>query len=299
MSLTIGLVGVGPWGKHVLRDLRALGATVHAVARSAESIARAKDGGAASIVETPELLPRCDGYVIANQTTSHLDAIDVLLPRGTPIFCEKPISSDVERVKRLPREAHDLIFIMHKWRYHPAIIELARIARSEEYGPVKGLRTYRVGWGNPHPDTNSLWILAPHEMSIALTILGELPALVSATPDPTDADGGGVAYMRTSGGVNFTTEFSSGHPLALRRVVLCCRDATCQLDQSDYGLIIVHRPNEKTPQHIRVSDDMPLLAELRAFVEHVRGGPPPMSSLSDEIEIIKTLAQIEALILRQ
>ena len=301
MSATIGVVGVGPWGKHVLRDLRALGATVHAVARSPESIQRARDGGAASIVAAPEQLPDCDGYVIANRTSSHLDAIETLLPRGMPIFTEKPISADVARVKRLPPAAHDLVFIMHKWRYHPGIIEMARIARTDEFGPAQGLRTLRLGWGNPHTDTTTLWALAPHEMSIALTIFGALPELVSAAPDPTDPDGGAIVHMRAASGVPFVTEFSFGHPARLRRIMLSCRDAVCLLDDSDYSALSILRrgAREGASERRPVSDDMPLLAELRRFLEHLKGGPAPLSSLADEINIIEALARIEAAITRR
>jgi len=296
LSATIGLVGVGPWGKHVLRDLRALGANVHAVARSRESIQRARDGGVVSIVSSPEELPDCDGYIVANRTTSHLDAIETLLPRGKPIFSEKPISSDVARVKRLPPLAHDLVFIMHKWRYHPGIIEMARIAASGELGPVQGLRTLRLGWGNPHTDTTTLWALAPHEMSIALTIFGALPELVSAAPDPTDLDGGAIVHMRAAGGAPFVTEFSFGHPTRLRRIMLSFSDAVCLLDDSDYGAIFMHRRGSGGAERAPVSDDMPLLAELRRFLEHLEGGPAPLSSLADEIDIIEALARIEAMI---
>ncbi|MEZ5959795.1 MAG: Gfo/Idh/MocA family oxidoreductase [Hyphomonadaceae bacterium] len=298
MTLAVGLVGVGPWGAHVLRDLRALGATVHGAVRSPESLERATTGGCASIVADPASLPECDGYVIANRTQSHLDAIDVLLPRGRPIFCEKPISSDVERTKRLPRAAHELVFIMHKWRYHPGIIEFARIASSEEYGPVQGLRTLRLGWKNPHEGTNSLWVLAPHELSIALEIFGEVPELINAAPDPMDADMGGIGYFRTSGGVPFVTEFSFGHPMRQRRLLMRCRDAALTIDDSDYAAIIVQREGANNSETVRISEDMPLLAELRRFLAHLRGGPAPVSSFADELKIITVLAQMEAAIAR-
>lgn len=296
MSIQIGLVGVGPWGAHILRDLKSLGAIVHAVARSSSSIERARKGGAESIVAAPEALPECEGYVIANRTLSHLDAIEALLPRERPIFCEKPIGSDVARVKRLPPAARRLVFIMHKWRYHPGVLELARIARSEEYGPAEGLRSMRLGWGNPHADTDSLWVLAPHDLSIALEIFGAVPSVVSAAPDPLDPDKGAIAHLRTSGGAPCTIEVSFGHPVRLRRIALRCRDALCQLDDSDFGVISVHRPGEAAPRQVKVADDMPLLAELRAFVDHVRGGPPPKSSLDEEIAIIEAIARIEAMI---
>jgi predicted dehydrogenase len=298
LTLQIGLVGVGPWGAHVLRDLRELGAIVHGVARSPESIKRAEQGGAASIVQAPQQLPPCDGYVIANRTMSHLDAVDVLLPRGRPIFCEKPISSDVARTKNLPPEAERLVFIMHKWRYHPGIIELARIAESERFGPVEGLRTHRLSWTNPHADANTLWVLAPHELSIALAIFGEVPQVVNAAAGPMD-ETGAVAYLRTKSGIPFVMECSFGNPVRLRRIMLRCRDAVCVLDDSDYASLAIRRTGAQATERLSVGDDMPLLTELRAFVDHLAGGPPPLSSLADEIKIIEAIAQIEATIAAQ
>lgn len=295
-GVEIGLVGVGPWGKHILRDLSALGARVHAVARSPESVGRACAGGAASIVEAPELLPRsCAGYVIANRTVSHLDAIEALLPRGRPMFVEKPLGVDLERIKALPREAHDLVFVMHKWRYHAGVVELARIARSGEFGAPLGLRTFRAGWGNPHADVSALWILAPHEFSIALAILGEIPRAVAATADPIGAGDGAVAHLRTRAGLPVTMEVSAAHPVNLRRILLRCRDAVCQLDSADYAAVRVQRVDDGPSDTIAVSEEMPLLAELRAFLAHLDGGPPPATSLSEEIAIVTEIVAVAKL----
>ena len=45
-ALEVGLVGCGNWGRHILRDLVALGCRTTVVARSQESRARAGEGGA-------------------------------------------------------------------------------------------------------------------------------------------------------------------------------------------------------------------------------------------------------------
>ena len=297
-AVSIGLAGVGPWGVHILRDLRSLGAVVHAVARSPESIERARKGGAASIVSDAAALPdECVGYVVANRTISHLDAVEALLPRKRPIFVEKPLATDLARIERLPPAAHDLVFVMHKWRYHPGVIELARIARDQDYGPPLGLRTFRAGWGNPHADVSALWILAPHEFSIALAILGETPQLVAAAAEPlgSGADGA-IAHLRTRAGLPVTMEVSAAHPVNLRRILLRCRDAICQLDSADYGVVTVRRIGDAGADTLAVGDEMPLLAELRAFLAHLAGGPAPHSSLSEEIEIVRQIAAVEALV---
>ena len=221
-ALTIGLVGVGPWGALILRDLKKLGATVHACTRSDESQARAAKGGADTIVRRLADLPECDGYIIAVRTTSHLDAVEALLPRGKPIYSEKPLSSDIDRLRRLPPEAAGLVFTMHKWRYHPGIIELARIAGTQEFGPVQGLRTYRLGQENHHHDVAATWTLLPHDISIALHIFNEVPGFVASWGNPLAPHDSLLAYYRTSTGIPFIAEVSSSHATKWRNIVLAC-----------------------------------------------------------------------------
>jgi predicted dehydrogenase len=300
VTVDIGLIGVGPWGANILRDLRTLGANVHCSARSDGSAERAYAGGAASVVNNPSILPEtCMGYVVATRTISHIESILAVLPRGRPIFCEKPLTNDLDAARALPEAARKLVFVMHKWRYHPGIVELARVAATQGAGPVEGLRLLRLGWGNHHTDVSSLWVLAPHDLSIAHAILGETPRPVAAFRDVLGpgADGA-TATLKTRAGVGVTIEASSGHPSNLRRITLRCRDATFELDSMDYGLITRRSHEDGAVARIAVGDQMPLLEELRAFLAHVQGGPPPHTALAEELHMIEAITQIERMAAR-
>ncbi|MDQ3726545.1 MAG: UDP-N-acetylglucosamine--N-acetylmuramyl-(pentapeptide) pyrophosphoryl-undecaprenol N-acetylglucosamine transferase, partial [Actinomycetota bacterium] len=50
----------------------------------------------------------------------------------------------------------------------------------------------------------------------------------------------------------------------------------------DIGAAVVLPQTEFTPER--------LAAELRAFVEHVQGGPPPLSSAADAVVIVEAVA---------
>jgi predicted dehydrogenase len=294
----IGQIGVGNWGRHILRDLKSLGATVHAVARDETSIERARNGGAASIVGRLEDLPACDGFVIANRTIDHLDAAKRLLPRGRPIYVEKPLSPDVAAVRKLDPKAWGLLFVMHKWRYHPGVLELARIARTGEFGLPTGLRTFRLGGVLPHTDVQPIWILMPHDLSIALEILGEVPKARSASRDPLTEKGGGVIahFSAREDSIPIAVEVSAGHPQNLRRIVLACETAVCELRDEDYDTIHIARRDAPTKDHPlkrKVAGDMPLYEELRAFLGFVAGGPPPHTSLAEEVRIIEAIQAIQ------
>lgn len=299
--IAIGLVGVGDWGRHILRDLKSLGARVHVVARSEASISRASDGGAASVVGTVAELPSdCSGYVVASDTVSHLDAVEPLLSRGKPIYVEKPLSPDLARIRRLPPEAAKLVFIMHKWRYHPGVVELARIVKAGEFGPVVGLRSFRMGWENHHDDVNAIWVLAPHDFSIALHVFGEVPRVLDVWPDPTvEGDGGVLIRAETSSGIPVAIEVSSGKPNKHRAIVLACRDAVCELDDTHYDRIVIRRRGTLQSgefEERRVASDMPLKVELTAFLNHIAGGSPPFTALGEEIAVIEAIARVHELL---
>ncbi|HEY1116899.1 MAG TPA: Gfo/Idh/MocA family oxidoreductase, partial [Acidimicrobiales bacterium] len=286
---SVGLVGFGRWGRHIFRDLRALGAEVHVAVPSPASRDAALAAGAASVVPSAGELPELDGYVLAPVTVAHADALRALVGRGRPMFVEKPLTADAESAAELVRAAGDRIFVMDKWRYHPGIVELARLARSGAFGPIRSITSHRHGWGNPHRDVDAVWILLPHDLSIVTEILGHLPEpRFAASPDGTGA--GLVAVLRDDDGPLVTCDVSSQHPVNRRSVIVVGEHGSGQLADSwddrivlagtVDGVAITAETRERA-----VGDEMPLLAELRAFLDHLAGGPAPRSSAAEGLAV--------------
>ena len=181
----VGLVGCGRWGRHILRDLKSLGCRVSVVARSEVSRERATAGGADDLVGDLDGVGAVEGWVVSTPTSTHTEIIEALLSRNVPIFVEKPLSNDPIAAQRVVERGAERVFVMDKWRYHPGVIELRRIARSGELGKVSGLMTRRLGWDNTQSDVDALFHLAPHDLSIALEILGTIgrvPRTLRARP---------------------------------------------------------------------------------------------------------------------
>jgi predicted dehydrogenase len=299
----VGLVGHGSWGRYILRDLVSLGCSTTVVTRDEARRRAALEAGAVAVVGGLEdLPPHLSGVVVASPTKTHADVVEALLSRELPLFVEKPLTNDAGAAARLAQLAPDRLFVMHKWRYHPGIELLGEIARAEELGPVVGLRTTRVGWGNPHDDVDGVWILAPHELSIALEILGAIPEPRSAVAE---AVGGTMTGLIGLLGDEpwFVLEVSVTSPVRKREVRLICRDGVATLPDpyADHVLITrgsvegnVTRDEERRP----ISTKLPLLRELKAFVEHLDGGPPPRSSAEEgaaEVAAVDRLRQLAML----
>jgi predicted dehydrogenase len=293
----VGLVGSGRWGRHILRDLVSLGCEVPVVARSEASRERAREGGAAEIVADIASLTGVDGVVVSTPTATHAEVVEEALELGVPVYVEKPLTADVESARRLAAAAPERLFVMDKWRYHPGVLELARIARSEELGPVVGIYARRVTLGHPHRDVNTVWIHAPHDLSIALAVLGEVPKPRMAVAELVDGEVNGLtAILGESPWM--ALEVSALAPGHRRELRLICEQGVAQLDGGYAEHVVVGRPGQLDEDGVErrpIEGDLPLLAELRAFVEHLRGGPPPLSSSADGLLIVETVAEMLAM----
>ena len=294
--MRIALVGCGRWGRHILRDLGALGCQVWVVARSAESRRRAAERGAAEIVSAIDGLADVRGVVVATPTVTHAEVVTSLLALEVPVFVEKPLTADVAEAERLLEAAGERVFVMDKWRYHPGIEALAEIARSGELGQVNGLRTARVGWGHSYADVDTVRIHAPHDLAIALEILDELPEARSAVGEHMgDELTGLVATLGDSPWV--AIEVSASSHRRRREVRLICEGGTAWLEDGyadRIGVAAAGRVGDE-PEWRPISTEMPLLRELRAFVEHLDGGPPPRSSAAEGAAIVGRIHELRAL----
>ena len=295
--MVVGLVGCGRWGRHILRDLVSLGCEVPTVARSNESIARARQGGAAAIVGDVASLPPLDGAVVSTTTSTHAAVVEELLVRAVPVYCEKPLTDDPLAAEKLAKLAAGRLFVMDKWRYHPGVVEVAAIARERRLGRVHGLTTVRIGWGIAHDDVDAAWVLAPHDLSIALEVLGAVPRPKAAVGQLVDGQIVRLSAQLDGEGGWHTFEVSARSPVRSRRIELHCDEGVAVLARAWDEHVSIFGAGTDEPEETRIETpgELPLYASLRAFVEHLAGGPPPKSSAAEGAAIVSALAELRHL----
>jgi predicted dehydrogenase len=302
--LRIGLIGCGHWGRHVLRDLRLCGCDVDVVAVSPDSADNARQGGASRVVPKIADLTYVDGVVVVTPATTHVDIIDHVLSRfpGIPIYTEKPLTTDPKLAWRMAETHGAHVFVMHKWRYHPGVLALAEIARSGELGAVVGLRVIREQWGFRRRDVDAVWTHWPHVLSIVLEVLGEIPPPLGAGIDRAGDDLTGMTGFL--GARPWVTVHDSVRSRASRREVqLHCDGGLASLGDSYADVIEVVRTGgldtmngSPEPERRAISTKLPLLAQLEAFLEFVRGrGPAPKGTIAEDAAIVETVARLRSL----
>ncbi len=163
----IGLVGCGRWGRYVLRDLRDLGAEVMVADPSGE------DGAV-------HRCPRPAGRGRRRRGHAGDDPRRGRAARwwtgGCPIFCEKPFTTDVA-------DARDLVALAGGPDPPDARLALPprhRVPRGARPIGCAGRRcrvSARPGSNGPSPrlDTDPVWTLVPHDLTVAIEVLGHIP----------------------------------------------------------------------------------------------------------------------------
>ena len=232
------------------------------------------------------------GVIIATPAADHLATIEHVAPLDVPIFVEKPLATRTEDAERAVALTGDRLFVMEKWRYHPGIEALGALARSGELGPVRGIRTWRLGWGHSHGDVDPIWTLLPHDLSIVREVLGFLPPAIDAIAERgVDRVWGMTARLGTD--PMCALEASARRPEHRRRIEVVFDAAVAVLDGGRDAAIEIH--SDRGLRTIDVGDEPPLRRELKAFLGHLDGGPPPKSSGRDGAAVVRRICELRRL----
>lgn len=187
--ITLGQVGLGYWGPNVLRNFQSL-SQAHVKmccdvdTRALQQIARQYPG----LHTTPdygELLQdtEIDAIVVTSPTLTHYELARAALVTGRHVFVEKPIAlttGQAEDLVALAEERKRVLMVGHLLMYHPAVTRLKQLVDSGELGEIYYLYARRLNLGKVRRIENAMWSLAPHDIAVALYLLGGEPVSVAA-----------------------------------------------------------------------------------------------------------------------
>ncbi|MGA2317732.1 MAG: Gfo/Idh/MocA family oxidoreductase [Thermodesulfobacteriota bacterium] len=124
-----------------------------------------------------------DGVAIATPVKTHHPIAKEFLDQGKHVFIEKPLTHSYETASelvKLAEESQKVLMVGHTFEYTAAVNKVKDIVENGELGKVLYISCVRVNLGLFQPDINVVWDLAPHDISIILYVLGELPVSVNS-----------------------------------------------------------------------------------------------------------------------
>ena len=138
----------------------------------------------ATITDSPaRLLEKVEAVIVATPATSHAELGNMAIEAGIPALIEKPFALTVADAEQLAEKAEKRnvpILVGHLLEYHPVVERLKEMLEKRELGDLYYLYSQRVNLGQIRPDENALWSFGPHDVSVALFLLGEMPVTLSA-----------------------------------------------------------------------------------------------------------------------
>lgn len=169
------IVGLGYWGPNLLRNFAAQNTCqmVYACDLSEANLAktRAHYPSVTTTVRYADILedPSIDLVLIATPTSTHFPLAKAALEAGKHVFIEKPMTGTVEEADRLvalAKEKGKMIFVDHTFVFAPAVQKLAELALNGSLGDLLYFDSSRINLGLIQKDTNVLYDLAIHDLSI-------------------------------------------------------------------------------------------------------------------------------------
>ena len=299
----MAVVGLGYWGPNLLRILTEMsGVEVRwACDRDPERLERfgRRHPAVNFTAEFREVLedPEVDGVLIATPVGTHVELARQSLEAGKHTFVEKPLAPSVQMADDLIALAHDADRVLlpgHTFIYSPPVRATKDLLTRGELGDIYFISSSRVNLGLHQRDVSVVWDLGPHDFSILLYWLGELPRSVRAVGRASIVDGiPDVAFvaLEFTSGIVANIELSWLAPSKLRRTVIVGSEKMVVYDDGSpepiklYDQGVVYRDPETFGEYhlsYRTGDILaprletyePLGAELEAFVEAIRSGDP-------------------------
>src|SRR3989441_54498 len=263
--------------------------------------------------DVADLLGRGDAAVVASPAATHSEIALQCIEAGLPCLVEKPCAlsvGDAEGVARRAAERRVPVLAGHLLVYHPAVERLRALVQGGELGRLYYLYGLRVNLGQVRADENALWSFGPHDVSMALYLLGEPPQRVAAQ---------GRSYLqpRVEDVVFLTMDFASGvlahvqlswlDPHKERKLTVVGAKKMVVFDDMEprEKLRIYDKGVDRPPEYgsygeslaIREGDIFipkipnvePLAAELGHFVRVARDGEVPRASAADGVRVVRVL----------
>jgi predicted dehydrogenase len=180
--LQFGIIGWGYWGPKIARNLDTLPCVkVKMVAdQDCYRLASLADHpGIRTTTHVEDIFHSAlDGVVIATPVYTHYQLARAALLHDKHVLVEKPLTASVAEAEELVALAHErqrVLMVGHTFEYSPAVNELRKIIQNGELGRIYCIEAERLNLGLVRRDTNVIWDLAPHDVSILLYLLGKKP----------------------------------------------------------------------------------------------------------------------------
>jgi len=210
--LNVAVVGCGYWGPNLARNFNALSeCTLKTLCDTDPArLAHMKQlyPEAQTVLECDSVFadPAIDVVVVATPARLHFEMAKKGLQAGKHTIIEKPMASSATQCRDLIdlAEQQDVtLMVGHTFIYSPTVRRIKEIVDAGDLGEILYVSSRRLNLGLFQTDINVFWDLAPHDISIILYVLDQMPTSLNCQ---------GKAHMhpQIADVTNMTLDFAHG-----------------------------------------------------------------------------------------
>jgi UDP-2-acetamido-3-amino-2,3-dideoxy-glucuronate N-acetyltransferase len=274
---TTAVVGIGRWGKNLLRCFDSL-STVRYCCHAGDPdnaawlAERHPDVTRTESFEAVLTDDAVDAVVLATPIDTHASLVRRTLQANKHVFVEKPLATEGEAANELVDLAADrdrCLFTGYVFLYAPGMRELWRRTRDD---PVRHLRAHWRTFGTF--EDRIAWSLACHDVAIAHHLFGE-PLVTASTTEAVGVRTEGDLLsvdLRTDGGRTLAASYDRTARQSSKSIVA----VTAGGHRYEFADDRLYELRDDDHVDVTPTDpDEPLVAECEAFLDAVAGGEPP------------------------
>jgi predicted dehydrogenase len=252
-----------------------------------------------------------DAVVIATPVYTHFYLASRALHAGKHAFVEKPLAASSREADELVRVAESrglALMCGHTFIYSPAVRAVRTMLEQGELGELFFVSSSRVNLGLHQQDISVIWDLGPHDFSMLLYWLDEMPEKVRAVGRDSIVKGiSDVAFVTLDfpSGLLANVELSWLAPSKLRRTVIVGSERMVVYDDGstepikvfNHG-VVYQDPETFGEYHLsyrtgdivspKIDAAEPILLELADFAAAVEAGEAPPGHL----ELARNVARL-------
>jgi len=308
-------IGLGRWGKNILRNLVELGVPYVACEVDPDTLKqRQKDFPNVEFTTSFDdvlLDPDVKGIVISTPAATHYKFAKQALLAGKDVFVEKPLALRLKEglgLQKIACEKNKIIMVGHILRYHPAVKKLHEIISSGELGKLHYIASNRLNMGALRTEETILWSFAPHDISVMLMLVGGMP--IKVTSSGGDYLNRGVHDITLSS-LEFDNDVKGHifvswlHPYKEQKLVVVGSNSMALFDDGTEeklfiyphtiswkdGKIPIAEKAERVP--VAIEDSEPLKSEMQHFIDCVKTRRTPVTDGLEGLRVLKVLQALE------
>jgi predicted dehydrogenase len=319
-EIVVGVVGCGYWGPNLVRNFKGL-SNCHLKAMCDASEERLRHmrriyPDVEGVQDFGHLLNGVglDAVVIATPVKYHYPLAKQSLLAGKHTLIEKPMagsSAECEELIRIAESNGLVLMVGHTFLYSTAVRKIAQIVRAGDVGEIRYINSRRLNLGLFQKDINVAWDLAPHDISIILQVLDELPQTVNCqgnahvTPGVEDVTNISLSFKNQ----RFATIQSSWlEPRKVREMTIVgTRRMIVYDDLQTLEKIRIYDVRVERPPHYdtfadfhysyhygdsyipRLQQEEPLKAQCQHFLDCIETGVRPLTGGHEGLELVRIL----------